>query len=187
MHGGTLAAASEGTDKGATFTLELPSAAAVSPDAVVLEPYVSVQQDAACRILLVEDHADTLRIMARLLRSSGYSVHTTGSVRGAIEAAEHEPFHLLISDIGLPDGSGIEIMNWLKPRYDTVGIALSGFGHDEDYRNSKAAGFTAHLVKPVDLRRLEETILEALVGQQQLMASAGNRSADPVSVVPKPN
>jgi CheY-like chemotaxis protein len=111
--------------------------------------------DAPYRILLVEDHADTLRIMARLLRISGYTVQTAGSVRGAIEAAEHEPFHLLISDIGLPDGSGIEIMNWLKARHRTVGIALSGFGHDDDLRNSEAAGFMAHLVKPVNLRQLE--------------------------------
>ena len=82
-------------------------------------------------------------------------MQTAGSVRGAIEAAEHEPFHLLISDIGLPDGSGIEIMNWLKARHRTVGIALSGFGHDDALRNSEAAGFMAHLVKPVNLRQLE--------------------------------
>jgi PAS domain S-box-containing protein len=179
MHGGTLTAASEGTDKGATFTLELPTVAAASPDAVPLEPDVPSWHNAPCRILLVEDHADTLRIMARLLRSSGHTVQTAGSVRGAIAAAEHEAFHLLISDIGLPDGSGIDIMNFLKSRYGTVGIALSGFGHDDDLRNSEAAGFMAHLVKPIDLRKLEEAICEAMVEQGQWTVPAVNRAGDP--------
>lgn len=161
MHGGTLTAASEGMNKGATFTLELPTVTAN------LNPSVPVPQETAhhgtpCNILLVEDHADTVRIMARLLRSFGYTVRTAGSVREAIEAAEHETFQLLISDIGLPDCSGIEIMNCLKARYGTVGIALSGFGNDDDLRNSEAAGFKAHLVKPVDLRKLEEVIFGTL-------------------------
>ena len=161
MHGGTLTAASEGTDKGATFTLELPIVAAVPFDAMP-QPEKPSCHSTPCRILLVDDHADTLCIMARLLRTSGHTVQTACSVREAIEAAENESFQLLISDIGLPDGSGTDIMNCLKSRYGTVGIAISGFGHDDDFRKSRAAGFTAHLVKPIDLQKLEEVIREAL-------------------------
>ena len=163
MQGGTLTAASDGADKGATFTLELPTVVAASFDVVALEPNIPSSQKTPCRILLVDDHADTLRIMARLLRSLGYTVQTAASVREAIEAAENETFHLLISDIGLPDGSGIDIMNCLKSRYGTVGIAVSGFGHDEDFQNSLTGGFMAHLVKPIDLQRLEGAIRQALV------------------------
>lgn len=164
MHGGTLSAASEGMNKGATFTLELPTVTADLKETALM-PHLNAHHDNPCNILLVEDHADTVRIMARLLRSFGYTVRTAGSVREAIEAAEHETFHLLISDIGLPDGSGIDIMSRLKARYGTVGIALSGFGNDDDLRNSETAGFSAHLVKPVDLRKLEEVILATLRGR----------------------
>jgi PAS domain S-box-containing protein len=163
MHGGTLTAASEGTDKGATFTLELATVTAAPPDVGALKPNVSLWGNITCRILLVEDHADTLRIMARLLRGLGYTVRTAGSVGEAIEAAEHETFDLLISDIGLPDGSGIDIMNRLRAQFGMVGIALSGYGHNEDLRNSLAAGFMAHLVKPVNMGKLQETIHEGLV------------------------
>ena len=162
MHGGTLTAASEGAGKGATFTLELPAVAA-PVEVITLEPDVPSRPTVPCHILLVEDHADTLRIMARLLRGLGYTVRTAGTVLDAIEAAEQDSFRLLISDIGLPDGSGIDLMKSLKSRYGTVGIALSGFGHDDDLSHSEEAGFMAHLVKPVDLRKLEDAIREALV------------------------
>jgi PAS domain S-box-containing protein len=162
MHGGTLTAASEGTDRGATFILELPTMAAATID-IALEPDEPREPQACCRILLVDDHVDTLRIMARLLRSCGHTVHTAATVREAIEAAEHQTFNLLVSDIGLPDGSGIDIMKCLKSRYGMAGIAVSGFGQDADFSNSRSAGFMAHLVKPIDLRELENRIQEALV------------------------
>jgi PAS domain S-box-containing protein len=167
MQGGTLTAASEGTDKGATFTLELPTTAAPSSAPAASEPNAPSPDNASCRILLVEDHADTLCIMARLLRSSGYVVKTACCVREALEAAEHERFQLLISDIGLPDGSGLEIMNRLRSQYGVAGIALSGFGHDEDMQNSKAAGFVAHLIKPIDLPKLQKAVHDAMVLQRQ--------------------
>ena len=84
-----------------------------------------------------------------------------------MEAAEHERFQLLISDIGLPDGSGLEIMNRLRSQYGVAGIALSGFGHDEDMQNSKAAGFVAHLIKPIDLPKLQKAVHDAMVLQRQ--------------------
>jgi CheY-like chemotaxis protein len=81
-----------------------------------------------------------------------------GSVKEAIAAAEASEFDLLLSDIGLPDGSGIELMRQLGSRFNIKGIALSGFGQDEDLRRSSEAGFATHLTKPINLKVLQEVI-----------------------------
>jgi CheY-like chemotaxis protein len=76
----------------------------------------------------------------------------------ALEAAAEGSFDLVISDIELPDGSGLELMQRLGGGVEMPGIALSGFGSDDDIQMSKAAGFSEHLTKPVDFLKLEETI-----------------------------
>ena len=120
-------------------------------------------QDAAARrlrrrILLVEDHDDTAAIMSSVLRHQGHTVRRAGTVAAALQAAQAEPFDLLISDIGLPDGSGLDLMRQLRLRQPVRGIALSGFGMEEDVTRSRAAGFDEHLTKPVSLDVLETTI-----------------------------
>jgi CheY-like chemotaxis protein len=109
------------------------------------------------KILLVEDNPDTLRLLKRLLCAMGHEVNSAASVQGALEAAA-EPFDLLISDIGLPDGSGWELMRQLNSTRPIKGVALSGFGTEEDLRKSREAGFITHLVKPIDVSRLEQVI-----------------------------
>lgn len=157
LHGGTLTAASAGKDKGATFTLELATVPPVPARSRVAEdPPLCRQQE--CRILLVDDHDDTLQVLSRLLRGHGYAVETATTVGSAVEAAAAGRFDLLISDIGLPDGSGTEIIRQVKSHYDIRGIALSGFGMDEDVRRSREAGFEEHLTKPVNFRVLEAAI-----------------------------
>ena len=183
LHGGTLTAASPGVGRGATFTIELrPSAAALEPAAGDVAPRgvgVTVggagggavsaagggsgaapieHKPADIRILLVDDHHDTNRAMARLLQRLGYDVQTADSVRSALEAAGANQFDLLISDIGLPDGSGLELMRELLQRHPIKGIALSGFGMEEDVKKSKEAGFYEHLTKPINFKRLETAI-----------------------------
>jgi CheY-like chemotaxis protein len=96
--------------------------------------------------------------MSRLLASFGCRVTATGTVRDALAIAEHERFDLLVSDIGLPDGSGTEVMKTLRARHGTKGIALSGFGQPEDLRRSREAGFDTHLIKPVNFKTLQELI-----------------------------
>jgi DNA-binding response OmpR family regulator len=96
--------------------------------------------------------------VTRLLRASGFLVEPAASVRAALEAAAREPFDLLISDIGLPDGSGLEVAREVRGRYGVRGIAFSGFGSDEDLQASLEAGFEHHLVKPVDFETLAEVI-----------------------------
>lgn len=110
------------------------------------------------RILLVEDHADTAKVLSRLLKREGYSVHTSGTVADAVAAATHQTFDLLISDLGLPDATGYQLMAQLSSLYNLKGIALSGYGMDSDIRESTSAGFSAHLTKPVDLSQLIATI-----------------------------
>ena len=106
------------------------------------------------RILLVEDHAGTLETMTRLLTMLGHEVRTAASVKTAIEIGESQEIDLVISDLALPDGSGHDVMRTLKSRYRVAGIAVSGFGMDEDIRLSHEAGFHRHLTKPVDLEKL---------------------------------
>ncbi len=112
------------------------------------------------RILLVEDHEDTNRALTNLLRRRGYHVQSANSVRAALQCAADEPFDLLVSDIGLPDGTGIELMERLNTEHAIAGIALTGFGMEDDIRKSREVGFREHLVKPVDLNKLDCVIQE---------------------------
>jgi CheY-like chemotaxis protein len=110
------------------------------------------------KVLLVEDHADTVRILARLLRGSGYDVKTAHSVASALQLADTEPFDVLVSDIGLPDATGYELMAQIKDRYGIKGIALSGYGMEDDVRRSREAGFAEHVIKPINIEHLQAVI-----------------------------
>jgi CheY-like chemotaxis protein len=176
MHGGTLTAASAGKGKGATFTIELPAivapADATTPPAAERgpEPMPAATATAtapialrpsAQRILLVDDNEDTLRVMARLLRLGGHQVVTADSMEAALHAAG-QPFDLLITDIGLPDGTGWDLMRTLCQRGPVRAIAISGFSMEDDVSRSKDAGFLQHLSKPVNPEELEQAIRRAV-------------------------
>jgi two-component system CheB/CheR fusion protein len=184
-HGGTLTASSEGKGRGAVFTLQVPtihdpihpqtdSAAAGAGPVPQSSPRTAARTTRqlvpasakALRILLVDDHEDTSRAMARLLEQLGYDVATADSVHAALDASQQRPFDLLISDIGLPDGSGLDLMRQLLHRAGRPikAVALSGFGMDEDIRKSKDAGFAEHLTKPVSFPQLQEVIHRLTTG-----------------------
>jgi len=111
------------------------------------------------RLLLVEDHAATLQVVAILLTREGYQVVTATSVAEAlVAAADRGHFDLVISDLGLPDGSGTQLMAQLRDRYGLKGIALSGYGRDADIARSRDSGFVAHLVKPVRVSELRRVL-----------------------------
>ena len=103
-------------------------------------------------------HGDTARALVRLLTSRGYEVQTAGTVASAIEAVERASFDLLLCDIGLPDGTGFQLMERVRRSCTTPALALSGFGMEDDIAKSKEAGFEAHLTKPVNFQKLEATI-----------------------------
>jgi PAS domain S-box-containing protein len=187
-HGGTIRAHSDGRDRGATFSVELPLAAErATTDDLVADPDDRARRNvhdelagatAPLRILFVEDHDATQQIMTRLLRATRYDVHAAGDVGGAKRLAESHEFDLVVSDLGLPDGSGLELMRFLRQRYGLRGIALSGFGMEEDLAHSRAAGFVEHLVKPVTFGDIEAAI--ARVTRE--MRSAAGAARDDSSV-----
>ena len=110
---------------------------------------------ASRRILLVEDHVDTAKVMARLLNLSGYIVETANTCAAARQICAREQFDLLISDVGLPDGTGYELMRQVRETACVpCGIAVSGYGSEQDVQESLEAGFSAHLVKPVEFDTL---------------------------------
>jgi CheY-like chemotaxis protein len=124
-------------------------------------PYSPTTMPTASRplkVLLVEDHEPTLRVMERLLRHIGHRVTGVTSVASATAAARQDGFDLIISDLGLPDGSGLDIIRELRDRYAGRSIALTGYGMESDIAASRAAGFAEHLTKPVDLAALDAAI-----------------------------
>ena len=116
-------------------------------------------------ILVVDDHDDTLRSMKLLLTRLGYKVFAAESMTAALRIAEQEKFDILLSDIGLPDGTGHELLRRIRSKREVPALALSGFGMDEDIERSRDAGFADHLTKPVSIDRLQSAI-------EQLDASA---------------
>ena len=96
--------------------------------------------------------------MARLLKASGYDVTTAGNAASALQPAASQSFDVMVSDIGLPDATGYELMKQIRDRHGLKGIALSGYGMKEDMRKSREAGFVEHVVKPVNLAQLRAVI-----------------------------
>ena len=161
MHGGSITAFSAGAGKGATFSFRVETVAPTAPGAAQPAGGAAMPTTPGTyRVLLVEDHDDTRQMLTRLLRSFGCDVTAAGSVREAVELADRQTFDLLLSDIGLPDGSGHDVMRHVRERQQIRGIALSGFGQDDDLRRSREAGFEQHLTKPVNLQTLKEVILQ---------------------------
>jgi signal transduction histidine kinase/CheY-like chemotaxis protein len=169
-HGGSLTASSQGIGQGAKFTVELETCPEpTTPDGA--EPQTAVRQPSPAsktpghRVLLVDDHHDTCLGMKQLLNRRGYRVTTAHSVTEGLKCAAQEDFDLLISDLGLPDGTGFDLMNELRQRGGPPGIALSGFGMEGDIGKSREAGFSEHLIKPVDIERLDAA-MRKLLGQK---------------------
>jgi signal transduction histidine kinase/CheY-like chemotaxis protein len=159
-HGGTLAAASAGEGRGATFSVTLPLHEPEGAVVVLSETAGESPTAGEWRILLVEDHADTRASMERILRRSGHHVVAVGTAREALAAAGRESFDVVVADLGLPDLSGIELMQQLRDAYGLRGIATSGYGMDDDIAKSRAAGFVSHLVKPIRMDRLRRALAE---------------------------
>jgi PAS domain S-box-containing protein len=159
-HGGAIRAHSDGPGSGCTFAVELPTVAAVEQPEPARPPQsiAPVERGTELRLLLVEDHPATLSVMTKLLRQMGHQVVGAASVAEGLAAAGKGPYDLLISDLGLPDGTGHDLMQQLRKMYDLKGIALSGYGMDDDITRSLESGFAEHVVKPVDFQRLQAVI-----------------------------
>src|SRR5207248_5868358 len=121
--------------------------------APAVSPMMSERQ--RLRILLVEDHEDTNRSLTNLLRRRGYHVQSALNFQSALNLSAKEQFDVLISDLALPDGNGIDLVQRVQFNYPVLGIALTGFGMEDDIRKGREAGFQHNLIKPIDLNKLD--------------------------------
>jgi CheY-like chemotaxis protein len=114
------------------------------------------------RILLVEDHPETLNLMEKILRARGYDVSTASTKAQALQQCQSEDFDILLGDIQLPDGDGFDLLREARALTRIKGIAVTGSGLTRDFTDSRLAGYEAHLTKPVDLNVLLRTIEDIL-------------------------
>lgn len=112
------------------------------------------------RLLVVEDHIDSAELLAELLEHNGHTVRVATTASDAIAAASEQPFDVVVSDVGLPDASGYELMQQLRERFPIKGIAMTGSGRQSDIDAGRAAGFSVYLTKPVSLQRLQQALDE---------------------------
>jgi signal transduction histidine kinase/CheY-like chemotaxis protein len=164
-HGGRIRVDSAGKDQGSTFSLKLktvPDPVKRDGDGARKGRRAAAEKEAGAsrhrRVLIVDDHHDTCTGMKRMLERRGYEITVAYSAEQAVEKVRTQDFDLLISDIGLPDRSGYELMRELRTSKALPGIAVSGFGTEQDVIEARAAGFSEHLTKPINLERLEEAI-----------------------------
>jgi len=166
LHSGTIQARSGGKGKGATFSIRLPLASLPKPAEATDTSFTAApaaaskkQRAANIHILLVEDHEPTRAALTQLLLRRGYKVMGAGSVAEAHSLLKKNmKFQLLISDIGLPDGSGYDLMAELHQQPALKGIALTGYGMEHDIDRSSSAGFALHLTKPIHIESLEDAL-----------------------------
>jgi PAS domain S-box-containing protein len=158
LHHGKIEAESRGRSFGATFKVMLDTL----PEGVGQTDGGSrtlQHPRKPLRILLVDDHRDTQRALSRLLTHFGHDVLVANSKQSALELLGSGEIDVLLCDVGLPDGSGYEVVSQARRKQPLKAIAITGFGTEEDFRRSKEAGFDSHLVKPVDLHELQ-TVLD---------------------------
>jgi PAS domain S-box-containing protein len=160
MHGGTVEARSEGVGRGSEFTVRLP----VVPELAAIDrPITSevVPANQGMRLLLAEDKQDTAKTMATLLRKLGHEVAVVRDGSAALRAIQIFRPDVLLLDIGLPVINGYQVAERVRQQPELehiLLIALTGYGRQEDCERARAAGFDHHLVKPVDLVKLQELL-----------------------------
>jgi len=162
LHDGRISARSPGRDQGAVFAMELPLSATPALLAADVEPVEETAADApgpqGLRILLVEDHEATRLTLVRLLQRRKLDVSPAADAAEALRLASERSFDVVFSDIGLPDLDGFSLMRHLRERHGLRGVALTGYGTEADIDRGRAAGFIAHLTKPIEVRKLEAVL-----------------------------
>jgi PAS domain S-box-containing protein len=183
IQGGEIIAESDGIGRGATFTITLPLTTEPLAPAQAPPPITVPASAMRFRVLLVEDHEDTARILSLLLSKVGHEIELVSSLHEAIGRLQSGEFDLLISDIGLPDGSGLDLIRHVRQRLrrQMPAIALTGYGMEEDVARCKTAGFDEHLTKPVNFQHLQSVIQR--VGISATMSAPYGQAPGPVARV----
>lgn len=159
QHGGEIRAESAGRGHGATFTLSIPRGAASLQPLQVQRAEAARAQDRR-RVLLVEDNEDAAVSLSLCLQEYGWEVEHAATCADALRIAQDRSFDAVLTDLGLPDGSGIDVGRALAHRVPV--IALSGYGREQDRARSVEAGFAAHLVKPADPAEVHARLTDLL-------------------------
>jgi len=159
LQGGSIEVHSEGPDQGTVFTVKIPGVTVA--DAGPAPAPTQASTLSRLHILLVEDHADTAEVLRRLLVGEGCEVRLAASIAEAESVAADYRFDVLVSDIGLPDGRGTELLSRLQNHHGgpIPAIVISGFGMEEDIQKSQGAGFAEHLTKPVEFGALKQALI----------------------------
>ena len=157
LHGGTIEARSRGRSYGSTFTLALDAVTKRTEKSGV-DSQTPRKPAKSLRILLIEDHNDTRQTLSRLLTHFGHQISVADNTQSALEIVQSQKFDVVLSDIGLPDGTGYEVISQVKRKQPIKAVAITGFGTDEDVRRGKEAGFDFHLVKPIDFHELRAVL-----------------------------
>jgi len=158
LHRGAIDVQSRGRSYGATFELTL-DAVANHVEKSGVNSQAPQKQTKSLRILLVEDHGDTRQTLSRLLTHFGHQISVADNTQSALAIVQSQQFDVVLSDIGLPDGTGYDVISQVKRKQPIKAVAITGFGTDEDVRRGKQAGFDFHLVKPIDFHELR-TVLD---------------------------
>lgn len=179
LHGGSITIASEGVGSGTTVMIRFPLSRTVPGPERTHDVLSNVSAPPMSTVLLIEDNADSREMMAMLLGMLGYKVLEAANGEQGLQLARREQPAIAVVDIGLPDMDGYEVARRL--RADTASqtmtlIALTGYGQEADRRRALAAGFDSHLVKPLDM----DVLVNTIVGHQakQQAHSSGGSSAD---------
>jgi len=157
LQGGALTAHSPGKNLGSRFIVDLATTAALEPKRPGALAPTGPRDAHGVRVLLVEDDVDSAEIIAQVLLTSGCRVRTAASAHAA-RAVDLGEIDVIVSDLGLPDASGLELIRELQANGHRPAIALTGYGHESDVRAAVEAGFDAHLTKPIDVQTLIDLI-----------------------------
>ena len=161
-HGGTISASSPGLGQGSVFRVALAASGDQSSTSAEAPAPPPEQAKGSWAVLLVEDHMDSARILVRLMQRRGYRVFHASSVAEAEALYRREPVDVIVSDLGLPDGNGLDLIKTLQTVRPAPSIVLSGYGEAETQASSLEAGVQEHLTKPVEWPRLEAAIQRIL-------------------------
>ena len=174
LHDGAIAVTSPGKDRGSTFSVELPlsSDTEMLPGEPVRDNLASAKKLTGIRVLAVDDEADSLSLVAFILEQEGAKVTTATSATEAMKILSESTFDLLISDIGMPEVNGYELMRQIRSLpslADLKAIALSAYAGEFDREQAREAGFQQHLAKPFDVNTLVNTAIELLTLETNLI------------------